>query len=186
MLFDGEFIWVTWEHGHVTKSELDGTRLCDLDGFTNPKGLGFDGNDIWVANYGGNTIAKVRRGCEITPSITHYPALNKPYAVVYDGEKIWVTLEQLPLPPGGGVMWIDAAGQPGGPRATGTNPHGAAFDGRNIWVANSGSNTITKLRADLGSIVGTYPVGTLPEAVIFDGINIWVSNSGSNSLTRFF
>jgi DNA-binding beta-propeller fold protein YncE len=29
--------------------------------------------------------------------------------------------------------------------AAGTSPFGVAFDGANIWVANAGSNTVSKL-----------------------------------------
>ena len=44
----------------------------------------------------------------------------------------------------------------------GTDPAGMAFDGANIWVANDGSNNVTKLRASDGAKQGTFAVGTLP------------------------
>jgi YVTN family beta-propeller protein len=59
-----------------------------------------------------------------------------------------------------------------------------AFDGTNIWVANSGSNTVTKLLAATGALVGTYPVGSFPFGVAFDGANIWVTNEGSNTVSK--
>ena len=37
----------------------------------------------------------------------------------------------------------------------GKNPAAVAFDGANIWVANFSANTVTKLRAADGSLVGT-------------------------------
>src|ERR1700680_3023816 len=61
--------------------------------------------------------------------------------------------------------------------AVGVNPEGVAFDGANIWVANNGSNTVTKLRASDGANLGTFAVGGGPEGVAFDGANIWVTNS---------
>jgi len=63
-------------------------------------------------------------------------------------------------------------------------PFGICFDGANIWVANYGSNNVTKLRASDGTILGTYNVGTQPLGICFDGANIWVTNSGSNSVTK--
>jgi len=56
----------------------------------------------------------------------------------------------------------------------GTSPRGMAFDGSNIWVANSGENTVTKLRASDGVCVGTctFSVGTTPNFLAFDGANI--------------
>ena len=66
----------------------------------------------------------------------------------------------------------------------GTQPTAIAFDGANIWVANYGSNNVTKLRASDGTILGTYAVGTCPHAIAFDGANIWVANCVSNNVTK--
>jgi DNA-binding beta-propeller fold protein YncE len=51
-----------------------------------------------------------------------------------------------------------------------------AFDGANVWVANSGSNSVTKLLASTGAVLGTFTVGS-PNYVAFDGANIWVTNA---------
>jgi YVTN family beta-propeller protein len=59
-----------------------------------------------------------------------------------------------------------------------------AFDGTNIWVTNSGSNTVTKLLASTGQVLGTFSVGTAPLGIAFDGANIWVANSGSNTVSK--
>jgi len=67
----------------------------------------------------------------------------------------------------------------------GTAPIGVAFDGVNIWVANSGDNTLTKLRASDGANLGTFPTGTAPHWLVFDGAHIWVTNNGSNTVTKY-
>jgi len=54
----------------------------------------------------------------------------------------------------------------------GNGPIGVAFDGANIWVANSASDTVTKLRASDGDVQGTFNVGSNPHSVAFDGVNI--------------
>jgi DNA-binding beta-propeller fold protein YncE len=51
-------------------------------------------------------------------------------------------------------------------------------------VANSGSNTVTKVRASDGSNLGTFTVGSSPEGVAFDGANIWVANQGSSTVSK--
>ena len=79
----------------------------------------------------------------------------------------------------GALPWAACASYP-----VGTNPYGVAFDGANIWVANAGSNTVTKLLASTGATVGTYPVGTIPTGVAFDGANIWVANEYSSTVTK--
>jgi len=65
----------------------------------------------------------------------------------------------------------------------GSGPGGIAFDGVNIWVANSGSS-VTKMLASTGATVGTYPVGLTPQGIAFDGVSIWVTNNGSNTVTK--
>jgi hypothetical protein len=68
--------------------------------------------------------------------------------------------------------------------AVGSDPFAVAFDGANIWVANTGGNNVTKLRASDGANLGTFAVGSNPRAVAFDGANIWVANAGGNNVTK--
>lgn len=57
-----------------------------------------------------------------------------------------------------------------------SNPYGIAFDGANIWTANS-EGTVTKLRASDGKILGNFKVPGSPNFLVFDGANIWVTSS---------
>ena len=66
----------------------------------------------------------------------------------------------------------------------GNNPYGVAFDGTNIWVTEEFSNSVTKLLASTGAVVGSYGVGTNPQGLAFDGTNIWVTNQSSNNVTE--
>ena len=66
----------------------------------------------------------------------------------------------------------------------GTGPAAVCFDGANIWVANFGSNNVTKLDSSTGATIGTYAVGTNPFGIAFDGASIWVANFGSNNVTK--
>jgi len=60
-----------------------------------------------------------------------------------------------------------------------------AFDGVNIWVANLGSNNVTKLWATDGKLLGTFSVGGAgPRGVAFDGANIWMVNSFSGTVSK--
>ena len=68
--------------------------------------------------------------------------------------------------------------------SVGTGPRGIAFDGASIWVANSGSNNVTKLRANDGASLGIFAVGNIPNSIAFDGANIWVANSGTSNVTK--
>ena len=58
------------------------------------------------------------------------------------------------------------------------------FDGRSIWIANSGSNTVTQLDYTNGALIDTTPVGNSPLGLCFDGTAVWVANKTSNNLLR--
>src|SRR5882762_5014438 len=61
--------------------------------------------------------------------------------------------------------------------AVGHSPSGIAFDGHSVWITNTASNDVTKLRASDGLVLGTFSVGiagTNPGPVVFDGVNIWI------------
>jgi hypothetical protein len=61
--------------------------------------------------------------------------------------------------------------------SVGSKPDGIVFDGANVWVANGGGNTVTKLRSSDGVNLGTFTVGDSPFGMAFDGANLWVANS---------
>jgi DNA-binding beta-propeller fold protein YncE len=68
--------------------------------------------------------------------------------------------------------------------AVGATPYGVAFDGSNIWVANSYSNAVTKLRASDNAVLGNFGTGSYPFFLAYDGANMWVSNSGDNTVSK--
>src|SRR5262249_37480786 len=67
-------------------------------------------------------------------------------------------------------------------------PFSMTFDGAIIWVTNLSvinGNTIIKVRASDGAVLGTFPAGgDRPIGVAFDGANIWVANYGSSNLAK--
>jgi len=70
----------------------------------------------------------------------------------------------------------------------GTLPNGIGFDGAYVWVANSGSNSVTRIRVSLlgpGPRLQTFAVGSLPvNGVAFDGANVWVTNLSSGTISK--
>jgi DNA-binding beta-propeller fold protein YncE len=61
-------------------------------------------------------------------------------------------------------------------------PRGITFDGAYMWVCNGGDNTISKIRSQDLTLVGTYPVNGGAQYACYDGSYIWVS--GSNTLSK--
>ena len=66
----------------------------------------------------------------------------------------------------------------------GHGPEGVVTDGASVFVANQFSNTVTKLHAGDGAVVGTYTVGHRPVALAFDGAFFWVANYLSNNVMK--
>ncbi len=81
------------------------------------------------------------------------------------------------------LRWYQANQQPLKFTANG-DPRYIAFDGANMWIADNGAASVTKLRASDGVILGTFAVGDHPLGVVFDGSSIWVTGGNANTLTK--
>jgi hypothetical protein len=54
-----------------------------------------------------------------------------------------------------------------------------------MWIANSGSNTVTRLRNTDGTVLATINVGNQPTGVAVDaGGKVWATNLGSDNVMR--
>ena len=68
--------------------------------------------------------------------------------------------------------------------SVGSLPLGVAFDGTSVWVANYGSNTVSKISMLTNTVAATVAVGSSPQSVAFDGANIWVTNAGDSNVSK--
>jgi YVTN family beta-propeller protein len=67
----------------------------------------------------------------------------------------------------------------------GAKPFGLAFDGSSVWVANSGSDSVSKVNPATGAMTQTaLTAGSIPFEVAFDGTNIWVTDNGSGKVSK--
>ena len=53
-----------------------------------------------------------------------------------------------------------------------------------VWVANMGSNNVSRILKSNPAISITITVGTNPQGVAVDATYVWVANQGSNNVTR--
>jgi YVTN family beta-propeller protein len=66
-----------------------------------------------------------------------------------------------------------------------TGPSGIAFDGQNLWVTNSGNNTLSEVSTDSLTVIKTVASGGLrPTGIAYDGTNVWVTHSNSNNIAK--
>jgi len=146
---------------------------------SNPAGILFDGNNLWVASYtGANNLTKINPASGAV--LANYAVAGSHVGIAFDGTSIWVANRS-----GSSVSKVNPSnGAILGTYTVGANPWGIAFDGTSIWVANNGSLSVSKINPSSGAILGTYNVGNNPRYIAYDGTNIWVTNNGSNSVTK--
>ena len=136
-----------------------------------PRGITFDGANIWVTNDGDGTVTKLRAS-DGTNLGTFSSGGGNPEWITFDGANIWVSntgssnVTKLRASDGAVLDRFHVRGI----------PEGTAYDGANIWVTSYYDGTVTKLRASDGVVLGVYHVGDLYlRGVLFDGISIWVA-----------
>ena len=59
-----------------------------------------------------------------------------------------------------------------------------AYDGANVWVANSGSGTVSEINTTTNHVSAAIRVGDLPTGMVFDGRSIWVTDTVDDTLTK--
>lgn len=142
-----------------------------------PFAAAFDGTNMWIANYGDNTVTELNASTGAVVSTV--PVGQGPDGVLFDGANIWVanTTDNT-------VTKLSPSGTVIGTFAVGAQPWGLAFDGTNIWVTNRGSATVTELVASTGTVVGNYSAGAGPYGITFDGTNMWVADDYTSSVRK--
>ena len=143
-----------------------------------PYRMTFDGANLWTANLSGS-ISRVNVGTGIDSTFTGF---DTPVNILWDGTNLWVFDGQLKRvdPANGSVLETIAV--------SGGNMQ---FDGANLWLSNSNTNSITIVRATgalRGTILATLTGNGLhaPYGMAFDGERMLVCNiSGGNSVSLF-
>jgi len=198
---DGMDIWVAnFTSNNVTRLRaFDGATLATITVGTNPEAVAFDGTNIWVTNNFSATVTKIRAsdGSVLATFPVSNPVDNNalPQGVLYEAAtgSIWIANygEESVVkirPSDGTVLQTIQLGAPGLCGQAGKPacvlPYALAFDGSNVWVTEKGTNSIAKIRASDGTLLGTFSAGSGPTWVTFDGTNLWVVDNSGDTLTK--
>jgi len=194
--FDGTNIWVnvagTPAFGQNALDLYDGTG-AEVNSFTpdgvprstiGTAGLVFDGASMWCSfNSGPPGVSKLDPTTGAIQALFGSAATNN-NSLVYDhAGGIWVA--DFSTPPrliklrqsDAGVLLTNPVN---------SFPASMCYDNvANLWVTDTGFQTITKRALADGSIIGTYPAGNIlgSSGICSDGSNIWIGNDGDNSVT---
>jgi DNA-binding beta-propeller fold protein YncE len=154
-----------------------------------PFGIAYDGSRIWTANFGNGTpgtgsVSIATPGAAIPWTVTNVSlGFSQPGSALYDGASIWVTeinLNQLlKLSPAGAILQTVTVGG---------NPSFPVFDGTNIWVPNTGSNSVSVVRASTGAVLRTLTGNGLggPFTSAFDGQRVLVTSNATASVVSLW
>jgi hypothetical protein len=179
---DGTSIWTANVFSSVSNVDPDtGATTNFTAGFMNPRGILFDGTNIWVTDEGDNNLKKLAFG----NVIQNVPVGSFPQLPVFDGSNIWA-----PNQSSNSVTVVRARDGMVLATLTGNGlntPTQAAFDAQRILVTNILGNSVSLWKAadltPIGSV--STAAGTAPFGACSDGINFWITLQGTNQLARF-
>ena len=168
--------WPTRARNSVVKlSPWDGKVLGTYPVGHLPAAMVSDGEHLWVANSGSNSVTKLDRngeGCCLVAARAGAAARARVRRREHlGGEQQGAQREQAAREATARVLGVFPAGD---------GPSALAFDGENIWVANYFSGNVMKLRAADGAALGTYPTADGAAGLAFDGHNLWVTSASAN------
>lgn len=194
--FNGLRIWTANSgsagvQGSVSIVSLNPVSVTTVStGFIQPKGILYDGSNVWVTDQGGGTLLKLNSDGSIAQTVT---VGTGPVFPVFDGTNIWV-----PNSNAASVTVVRVKDAQGNPLPTAfvlatltdnglEQPITAAFDGERILVTNRFANRVSLWKATDLTPIGFVATGanTSPTGACSDGLNFWITLQGTNKLARF-
>jgi len=205
-----------------SQGSADGTGTAAL--FHSPSAITTDGTNLYVADSGNNTIRKIviatgavaifsgsANGDSGSADGTGTTALfNRPSGITTDGTNLYVadsgnnTIRKIVIATGEVTTLAGTAGSSGSADGTGTaalfnNPADIASDGTNLYIADSGNNTIRKIVITTGEVTtlagtagssgsangtGTAALFNNPLGIATDRTNLYIADSGNNTIRK--
>lgn len=183
---DGADLWVA-NSGSSTVSRVrasDGRLLETWTGATGAEGVLAAMGKVFVAGDMPSALYQIDPTQAPGPVTTVTGGLAEgPRGIAFDGQRIWIAHIGTGSPNTGSVSIITVNPLNVTNVSSGFNRLvGILYDGTNIWVTDTGDNTLKKLNSS-GAILMSVPLGDNPRFPAFDGTNIWVPNAFSNTLS---
>lgn len=213
--------------GKVTTLVQGGSGTIDGIGnsaqFKGPMGVTTDGNNLYLADLSNNTIRKVviatgevitlagsAGSSGATDGIGAMARFNLPYGVTTDGKSLYVTdggnntIRKVELSTGkittlAGSIGLSGSSDGTGAKAQFNMPLGVTTDGNNLYVSDTGNNTIRKVFIATGAVTtlagsagmsgltdGTGSAARFngPFGITTDGSNLYVADSSNCTIRK--
>jgi DNA-binding beta-propeller fold protein YncE len=139
------------------------TLACPVLSFAAPTGITTDGTNLYVVDAGTNSILKIVIATgAVTPLAGYAASFYHPYGITTDGTNLYVTdtgnntIRKIVIATGA-VTTLAGSPPPTSPGSTDTDtktgatalfhsPYGITTDGTNLYVTDTGNNTIRKIQ----------------------------------------
>ena len=134
-LFDGASIWLTDEGpnpGTLLKLSASGAVLQTVTVGTTPGIAGYDGTNIWVPNFGSQTVTVVRASNGAVLATLTGNGLDAPTSAAFDGQRVLITnytANKVSLFKAADFSALGSFGT-----GLNSNPYGACSDGVGFWI----------------------------------------------------
>lgn len=191
--------------------------------FNDPYGITTDGKNLYVADESNSTIRKIVIATGVVTTLAGQAGVsgsadgvgtaatfNDPCSITTDGKNLYVgdflnnNIRKIVIATGVVTTLAGQAGTSGstdgiGAAARFNNPSGVTTDGRNLYVAERGNNTIRKIVISTGEVttlagqagvtgsadgIGTAATFNDPDELTTDGRNLFVPDRGNNSIRK--
>jgi streptogramin lyase len=167
----GEILRVDPHSGEVLKRIEVGGR---------PGAIAFGGGDVWVADENGAGVSAVaaRSGRVLRRGL---PPHAQPLRLAVGQGGLWVSSAET-----GSVRRLDLSTfRIDSPIPVGRGPAGVTVAHGLVWVANSRSNTVTKVDPSIHAVVGDpIEVGEQPGGIDAGTSTVWVASAAEDAVTR--
>lgn len=181
ILYDGYAIW-TANYGDATVTKLDAANGDTMGTFsvgTEPEALATDGVNIWVVNYGSHNVSVLNK---ITGTLVATVNVGtNPNAIAFDGTHMWITCYTSHNMYE--VIWWNQETVHIWSLGIGGEPKNVIYADGNIYTANYGSASVTRIDLQHDNYLSVYNVGNNPWALAYDGANIWAGNTSDNTVS---
>ena len=178
----GRWLWATVpRRGELLRIDRDSGRVLeriDVGGAPGPIALG--GGRVWLADEGGRGVTAVNsEGGRVYGR--GLPPHAAPLRLAVGADGLWVSSATA-----GNVRRIDlgtlAVGEP---IAVGRGPAGVTVARGFVWVANSRSDTVSKVDPSIQAVLGDpVEVGGRPGGIDAGTSAIWVASAADDAVTR--
>jgi DNA-binding beta-propeller fold protein YncE len=179
--------------------------------FVAPTAITTDGTNLYVIDTGTNSILRIVIATgNLTPLVSYAAGLSHPYGITTDGTNIYVTdtrnqtIKKIVIATGVVTTLAGTAGTAGhadgkGTAASFSGPYGITTDGTNLYVADTGNNTVRRIVITTGEVTtlagtagipghadgkGTSASFSGPYGITADGTNLYVADTGNNTVRR--